>query len=279
MVYQIPDKKPKIQGGSKLRVSIVQMDVKFKDLDGNFKKAEELIRKASEASPDVICLPEAWSSGFFPKEDLKDYSDNNGERTKSFLGSLAKELNVNIVGGSVANIKGDKIYNTSFTFNRNGECIGEYDKIHLFSYMNEHHYFAPGENLVTFELDGVKCGIIICYDIRFLELIRTLALKEIDILFVPAQWPVPRLNHWETLNLARAIENQIYVVSNNSCGTAGETVYAGHSAVIDPWGEVLAKGSYNEEIITQDIDLEVVEKIRNTINVYRDRRPNLYKID
>ena len=118
-----------------------------------------------------------------------------------------------------------------------------------------------------------------CYDIRFLELIRTLALKEIDILFVPAQWPVPRLNHWETLNLARAIENQIYVVSNNSCGTAGETVYAGHSAVIDPWGEVLAKGSYNEEIITQDIDLEVVEKIRNTINVYRDRRPNLYKID
>lgn len=262
-----------------MRVSNIQMDMKFKDLDANYRKAEELIRDASKSSPDVICLPEAWSSGFFPKEDLRDYSDNNGERTKAFLGGLAKELNVNIVGGSVPNIKNDKIYNTSFIFNRDGECIGEYDKIHLFSYMNEDHYFQRGENLVTFELDGVKCGVIICYDIRFLELVRTLALQEISVLFVVAQWPVPRLNHWQVLNTARAIENQIYVVCNNSCGKADETVYAGHSAIIDPWGEVIAKGSSDEEIITKDIDLDVVEKIRNTINVYRDRRTNLYKID
>lgn len=262
-----------------MKVNIIQMDMKFKDLDANYEKAEALIRQACESSPDVICLPEAWNSGFFPKDDLRDYSDNNGERTKAFLGGLAKELNVNIVGGSVPNIKNDKVYNTSFTFNRYGECVGEYDKIHSFSYMNEHHYFQPGENLVTFELDGVKCGIIICYDVRFLELVRTLALDGISILFVVAQWPVPRLKHWQVLNNARAIENQIYLVSNNSCGKADETVYAGHSAIIDPWGEVLAEGGYDEEIITRDIDLKIVEEIRNTINVYRDRRTDLYKLD
>ncbi len=207
-------------------------------------------------------------------------ADRDGHRTKELFASLARELEINIVGGSITNLKGKggSLYNTCYTFNKKGECVVEYDKTHLFSYAKEHEYFQAGDRVTTFELDGVKCGVIICYDIRFLELVRTLALQEIEVLFVPAQWPVPRINHWEILNQARAIENQMYVVCVNACGVAGETIYGGHSAVINPWGEVLAKAGDKEEIITAELDFGIVERIRNSINVYRDRRPELYNI-
>lgn len=262
-----------------MRVSAIQMNMEFEAPDKNFIRAEELIRAAAKEKPDTIVLPETWNTGFFPAKNAKELSDKNGRKTKELLSKLAAELNVNIVGGSVVNEKEGGIYNTSYIFNRKGECIAEYDKTHLFSYMHEDDHFIKGNRVVTFELDGVKCGIIICYDVRFLELVRTLTLKGIKIIFVVAQWPVPRVKHWEVLNTARAIENQIYNVCVNSCGIAGETVYAGHSALIDPWGEIIAKAGDKEEIITADLDLEVVDKIRNTINVYNDRRTELYKLD
>lgn len=262
-----------------MKVSAIQMDMEFAAPEKNFKKAEELIRVAAKEKPDTIVLPETWNTGFFPIENTEELSDKDGKQTIDLLSRLSKELNVNIVGGSVVNKKEGGIYNSSYIFNREGECIAQYDKTHLFSYMHEDDHFKKGVKVTTFELDGIKCGIIICYDVRFLELVRTLTLQGIKILFVVAQWPVPRLRHWEILNTARAIENQIYVVCVNSCGTAGETVYAGHSALIDPWGESIVKASDKEEIITGELDLGIVDKIRNTINVYKDRRTDLYKID
>lgn len=265
-------------GMVKIRVSAIQMNMEFENPDKNYKRAEELIRLAAKEKPDTIVLPETWNTGFFPLENIKELCDKNGERTKKLFSALSKELGVNIVGGSVVNEKGGEIYNTSYVFNREGECIAEYDKTHLFSPMHEDDHFKKGGKVTTFELDGVKCGIVICYDIRFLELIRTQTLQGIKVLFVVAQWPVPRIGHWEVLNQARAIENQIFNVCVNSCGTAGQTVYGGHSALINPWGEIIAKASDKEEIITGELDLAIVDKIRSTINVYNDRRPELYKI-
>ncbi len=262
-----------------MKVSVVQMDMLLADPEYNFKHAEELIRKAAKDKPDVITLPETWNTGFFPKENLENLSDKDGEKVKSVFGLLAKELNVNIVAGSVANSRNGKIYNTSFTFNRSGECIAEYDKTHLFTNMGEEKYFEWGQNVVTFEIDGVKCGIIICYDIRFLELVRTLSLQGIEILFVVSQWPDRRLKHWQILNMARAIENQMFVVCTNSCGQAYETKFAGYSAIIDPFGEIIAEGKDSEVIFNGEIDLNIIKNIRETINVYRDRNPKLYKIN
>ncbi len=262
-----------------MKVSVIQMDVKFNDSSYNYLKAEELIRKTSLEKPDVICLPETWNLGFFPKENLSEICDKNGEKTKNFIGNLAKELSVNIVAGSVINLKDNKIYNTSLIFNKEGECVAEYDKIHLFSPMDEHHYFESGKNLVTFELNGIKCGIIICYDLRFLELIRSLALKGISVLFVVAQWPLVRKEHWEILNKARAIENQIYVVSTNACGLVGETKFGGHSLIVNPSGKVLISASENETIMTANLDFEFLKQMRATINVYNDRKKELYQID
>lgn len=251
--------------------------MKFCEPAENCKKAEKLIADAAVNSPDVIVLPEMWNTGFFPQERLEDLADSNGENTKCIIGALAKKYNVNIVAGSVANVKDGCVYNTAYVFARSGECIAEYDKTHLFSPMNEDEAFKKGDRLCTFSLDGNRCGIIICYDVRFPELARSLALGGLDFLFVVAQWPSVRIPHLETLTRARAIENQMFVACCNSCGKAGNTVYGGHSAIIDPWGEVLCSAGGGEQIITADCDTAVLKGIRETINVFSDRRPGLYK--
>lgn len=259
-----------------MKVSIVQMDVKLADPAFNFTHAEELIRRAAKGEPDVIFLPETWNTGFFPKINLAECCDHEGQQTKQRIGGLAAELRVNIVAGSASDLRGDGVYNTALIFDRKGGLIAQYDKTHLFTPSGEQDYYQSGSSLCTFELDGKRCGIIICYDIRFPELTRTLALSGIDVLFVPAQWPAARRYHWDTLVAARAIENQIYIAACNSC--SADTKMGGSSRLIDPWGEVLAKAGEGEEIISGDFDFSIIEKIRSTINVYRDRRPDVYKL-
>ncbi len=261
-----------------MKVSCIQMDMAFGSSGENVVKAEKLIRDAAKNNPDVIVLPETWNTGFFPEESIENYCDRDGEKTKRLIGGLAKEFNVNIVAGSVANIKNGKIYNTSYIFDRDGKCIAEYDKTHLFSPMNEHKHFQKGDHLCKFTLDGKSCGIIICYDIRFPELIRSMTVTGLDCLFVVSQWPASRVHHLNALVKARAIENQMFVVCCNSCGRAGKNVYAGNSRICDPWGvETVTAGDF-EEIITGEIDYSVIENIRTTINVFADRRPELYNI-
>lgn len=263
-----------------MKVSSIQMNMKFADAAYNFKHAEELIREAAKQKPDVVILPETWNTGFFPEQNLTSLCDKNGQKVKDMCGRLAKEFNVNIIAGSISNLRTDgKVYNTAYIFDRKGQCIADYDKIHVFTPMGEDKFYQKGSRIVTFELDGHKCGIIICYDVRFLELVRMLALQKIDILFIPAQWPAKRRFHWTTLTTARAIENQMFVVTCNSCGTAGATVYGGYSRILDPWGETIVAAGEKEEIITGELDFSVIEGIRTSINVYNDRRPDLYKIN
>lgn len=262
-----------------MKISAIQMNVKLGMPDENFAQAEALIRRTmQQENPDVVMLPEMWNIGFFPKENLEQLSDQNGERTRREMGALAKELHVNIVAGSVANMKNNGIYNTAFVFDRDGACVAEYDKTHLFTPMGEHEFFQWGDHLSMFELDGVKCGIIICYDARFCELPRTMALKGMDVLFIVSQWPTPRIAHIQLLAQARAVENQMFVAYCNACGVAGETVYAGRSRLVDPWGTILADAGESEEVISAEFDLGIVKGIRESINVFRDRKPELYDV-
>ena len=262
----------------RLRVACVQMDMRLGDADGNFAHAEELVRAAVEREhPDVVVLPETWNTGFFP-EDLSACADRDGMRTKETFSRLAKELHVHIVAGSVADRRDGRFYNTAYVFDRTGALVTSYDKTHAFTPMGEQLAFAQGDALCRFSLEGHDCGLIICYDIRFPELTRTLALQGMDLLFVVSQWPEKRNLHLQTLSRARAIENQMFLVLCNSCGTAGETRYGGGSALIDPWGETLAQAGREEEILAADLDFSVIEGIRSSINVFRDRRPELYHV-
>ncbi len=261
-----------------MRIACAQMDVRLGDSVYNFAHAQELVRKAAAQGADVVLLPETFNVGFFPHEGLGLLADPEGLAVRKTFGTLAKELRVNIIAGSAATKRDGRIYNTAFVFDREGALVASYDKTHLFTPMGEHEYFTPGDSLCAFTLDGVKCGLITCYDLRFPELTRSLVLQGADLLFVPAEWPAVRIAHWQTLNRARAIENQIFLACCNGCGTAGETVYGGHSAVYDPWGELLAEAGGKEEIILADCDFAVKEQIRSSINVFRDRRPEIYKL-
>ena len=261
-----------------MKLACAQMAVKLGESAANFETAEALIRRAAAQGADAILLPETWNLGFFPKKGLAALADPEGEQTRAFLGGLSRELGVHLIAGSVVTRRGEKIYNTAYVFDRGGECVASYDKTHLFTPLGEHEYFTPGDRLCTFTLDGVKCGLIICYDLRFPELTRTLTLQGVDLLFVPAEWPGLRLPHWQTLNRARAIENQIFLACCNGCGTAGETVYGGHSAIYDPWGTPLAEAEGEQTLILADCDPAVKEQIRSSIHVFRDRRPELYHI-
>ena len=262
-----------------MKTTCIQMDMRFADPSWNFDRARALIEQAVRTeAPDVILLPETFNTGFFPREGLADLADNDCETVKTEIGALAAKHRVNIVAGSVANRRADGIYNTACVFDRTGTLVASYDKTHLFTPSGEDDYFRKGDHLTAFTLDGVKCGLLICYDIRFPELTRTLALGGMDVLFLVAQWPDKRIPHLLALTKARAIENQMFVVCCNSCGKAGETQNGGHSSVHDPWGETLAEAGDGEEILSATCDLSVVAGIRSSINVFRDRRPTLYHV-
>lgn len=260
-----------------MKISCLQMDMALGAVEDNFARAEAMIRQAMEDRPDVIVLPETWNTGFFPA-NVRVLSDRNGQRTKTAIGALAKEFAVNIVAGSVSSLREDALYNTAMVFDRTGCCITEYDKTHLFTPMGEERVYTPGDRLCRFTLDGVSCGIIICYDLRFPELARSLAIPGLDVLFVVSQWPDVRISHLRSLTVARAIENQIFVACCNSCGKANDTRYGGYSAIIDPWGETIALAGETEQILTAEADLNILKNIRKSIYVFRDRRPELYQL-
>lgn len=261
-----------------MKVACLQMDMLLGKPEENFSHAAELVKRAMKDKPDVLVLPETWNTGFFPRENLQALCDRDGSRVRQVFGALAERYQVNIVAGSVSNVRGGKVYNTAMVFDRTGVCIASYDKTHLFTPMGEDNYYTPGDRLCTFVLEGVKCGLIICYDVRFPELTRSLTVPGLDMLFVVSQWPKVRTFHLRSLTTARAIENQMFLVCCNSCGTAGQTVYGGNSAIIDPWGETVALAGETEEILTADCDLQILTNIRGSIPVFRDRRPSLYKI-
>ena len=259
-----------------MKISCIQMDVQLGAPEENHAKAEQLIRTAAKEKPDVILLPELWDVGFFPKENLKALADPDCSRVESHMGALAKELGINIVAGSVACLRRGAVYNTACVFDRQGQLLARYDKTHLFSPMGEDNYFAKGDHICRFRMDGHDVGILICYDIRFPELTRAMTVPGLELLFMVSQWPDVRVPHLRVLTQARAIENQMYLACCNACGRAGDTQYGGNSSIVDPWGQVLAQAGENQEIITADCDFAVTEKIRASMHIFADRRPDLY---
>lgn len=262
------------RGGIAMKIGCIQLNVGFGKVEENFARAEDKIREATKQGAEIIVLPEMWNTGY-ALEKLPELADVDGERSKAFLSDLAKELGVHIVGGSVSTKKGDKFYNTMYTFDKNGELVGEYNKAHLFRLMDEHLYLEAGDEMNRFALGDIEAAGVICYDIRFPEWLRAHALEGAKVLFVPAQWPTPRIDHWKTLLQARAIENQCFVIAVNRISRKVEN-FNGQSMIIQPWGEVLWVGAEDEEVAVIDVDFSIVDEVRGRIPVYDDRRPGLY---
>jgi omega-amidase len=260
----------------KWKIAVIQMDLAFGNPEANFAKAKERIAEAAGQGADVIVLPELWTTGY-DLNRLDEIADPEGRETSSLISELARKHSVHIVAGSVAARTGEGVANTLLVFDKHGNLAGRYGKAHLFRLMDEEKHLVAGNTAGLFRLDGVSCAGVICYDIRFPELARKLALGGAKILFVPAEWPHPRLHHWRTLLQARAIENQMFVVSCNTVGDSGGTSFFGHSMIIDPWGEVIAEAGDEETILAAEVDLSLADEVRGRIPVFADRRPETYE--
>ncbi|WP_080846844.1 carbon-nitrogen family hydrolase [Cytobacillus gottheilii] len=257
----------------KLTISCLQMDVSFGDPKKNFDTAHNMIIDACKAGTDVIVLPELWTTGY----DLENlYQHGNIQEVITFLQEAAVKYNIHIIGGSAANLAGQDIYNSMPIIARNGQHIHTYSKLHLFKLMDEHLYLKSGRESGLFSLEGRTFAGVICYDIRFPEWIRKHVLEGAEILFVSAEWPLKRLDHWRALLIARAIENQCFIVACNRSGHDPNNKFAGHSMIIDPWGQIIKEAGSGEEILQAEVDLNQVLQIRNTIPIFTDRKPDFY---
>lgn len=257
-----------------MKLACIQMDIAFGEPDENFVKVAAYLEEAAANGADTIVLPEMWNTGYALTE-LQELADGTG-RTLAFLQEFAKRKNVNIVGGSVSTKKLDGFYNTMYVVDKTGELVSEYDKAHRFGLMDEHIHLQEGGGLGTFELEGITCGGVICYDIRFPEWIRAQALNGAKVIFVSAEWPEARIDHWRILLQARAIENQCFVVAVNRVGSDPKNEFGGSSMVIAPWGEVRLDMAKQEGIGYTEIDLTEVKNVRERIPVFADRREQLY---
>ena len=259
------------------RIAIVQMDIEFGNPEKNYKYVKEKIIEAALAHADIIVLPELWPTGY-DLTRLDEIADKDGEKATAFISELAREYKVNIVAGSIPKETSAGVSNTMLVFNRSGELVKEYSKAHLFRLMNEEKYLVEGNEDGLFELEDALCAGVICYDIRFPEWIRTHMLNNTKVLYVVAEWPKPRIEHWRTLLISRAIENQCFVVACNRIGADPNNEFGGHSIIINPWGEVVEEAQEEEMILYGDVNIDEVDKVRSKIPVFTDRRPDLYKL-
>ena len=255
-----------------ITITLVQMNVSLGSPVKNLDRVKKLLEPVSEL-PDIILLPELWSSGY----DFKHFTQL-AATTPTMLEHLAitAKTRRSYIGGSLVEEDKGNFYNTFFLIDPKGNCIAAYRKIHLFSLMEEDRYFSPGHQPCLVEICGLQVGLMTCYDIRFPELSRNLALQGAHLLLVCAQWPRPRTAHWRTLLHARAIEKQLFVAACNRIGHGKEHSYPGNSTIIDPWGETTLNTPQRQGAFSATIDFAKVKEVRQTIACYNDRRPEIY---
>lgn len=252
------------------------MDIAFGNPQKNYQTVERLFDKTHTEKPDIIVLPELWTTGY-DLTHLNEIADFKAAQTIEFLQNAAQKYQVHLIGGSVANRVENGVRNTLLIINKDGRLVHQYSKLHLFKLMDEHVYLEAGSEKGLFQLDNYQFAGAICYDIRFPEWIRAHTSKGAEALFVVAEWPAQRLSHWRALLVARAIENQCYVIGCNRSGQDPNNHFAGHSLIIDPWGEVIAEAGENEEILSAEIEMDLVKEVRKQIPIFADRRPEFYK--
>jgi predicted amidohydrolase len=260
---------------TRLVVSLGQMDVKLGQPAINLARVQQWAAEAARQGADILVLPELWSTGY----DLSraaDYATAVNTGIFAEVANLAKVHGIHILGSCLSLLGEGQYGNTAVLFNPAGELMGSYSKVHLFQLMNEHHYLTPGNGRCLVQTPWGESGLAICYDLRFPELFRAYALDGAKIVFLPAEWPYPRLAHWQTLLRARAIENQMVVVACNRVGTTGDTTFFGHSCIIDPWGEIVVEAGDTPALLTVTVDLDKVDEVRKQIPVFADRNPAVY---
>jgi predicted amidohydrolase len=262
----------------KLNIAMVQMEIFDGKKDENLTTILNLLNKISkfEILPHIVVFPELFTTGY-DLRNVEKYAEKIPGKTIDTIAEISKGKF--IVIGTILESDGGHYFNTAFILGKSGMILGKYRKIHLFAPMLETQYLTPGNQINPFnisELEGLKIGIVICYDLRFPEIFRMLALNGAQIIFVPSEFPSPKRDVWKTLLHARAIENQTFVIGVNRTGKGISDDFFGYSLVSNgDYIEVLSEGP---TIKTFTIDLNSLESIRKKMPVLRDRKKELYKL-
>jgi len=269
-----------------LRVACVQM-TSGPEKAANLEKGERLVARAASTGSDVVVLPEKWNA--IGEADALHAAAEPlaGGETVEAMAGWARQHGITLVGGSIAELRDghEKLSNTSIAFGPDGEVLGVYRKIHLFDVEVEGNVYReseaeePGEEPVVVRGEGWPIGLTVCYDIRFPELYRILALEGAELVTVPAAFTVPTgRDHWHVLMRARAIENQYYVAAPGQIGETrpGKPSY-GRSLIVDPWGIVLAQAPDEETVISAELDRARLRRIREKLPSLKNRQADAYR--
>ena len=270
----------------RIRVACVQMTSR-QDKPANLERAEALVARAASTGADVVVLPEKWNLIGGADDYRAGAEELAGGESVEAMSGWARSLGISLVGGSITERRAgrEKLSNTCCVFDADGELVGVYRKIHLFDVEVGGHVYReseteePGTAPVVAQLEDWPVGLSVCYDLRFPELYRILALEGAELVTVPAHFTTPTgRDHWHVLLRARAIEDQVYVAA---AGQVGETLPGrpayGRSLVVDPWGTVLAQAPDEETVVVAELDRVRLRDIRTKLPSLANRRPDAYR--
>ncbi|QOV37035.1 carbon-nitrogen family hydrolase [Streptomyces ferrugineus] len=256
-----------------MRASLLQIDVnEGESVESRRVRVASLVREQAGAA-DLVVLPELWTTGAFAYEGFGSEAEPLEGPTYEVMAKAASDAGVWLHAGSIPERDPEgPLYNTSLVFSPSGDLAAAYRKIHRFGFdKGEAVLMSAGEELVTVRLPETVLGVATCYDLRFPELFRGLVDAGAETLVVPAGWPERRRAHWTLLAQARAVENQAFVLACGTAGTHAGVPQAGHSIVVDPWGEVLAQAGAGEQVLTVEFDPGKVAVTRDQFPALKDR--------
>jgi predicted amidohydrolase len=268
----------------RLRVACVQINSSTSK-EENLERMEPLVARAAATGADLVLLPEKWN-GLGSHDVLLDVAEplEGGESVEA-MSRWARTHGITLVGGSIAERRDgrEKLGNACVVFDPEGEVAAVYRKIHMFDVevggvvYRESDSEDPGEATVSCEVEGWHLGLTVCYDLRFPELYRILAVEGAELVTVPAAFTLyTGKDHWELLLRARAVENQCYVAAANQWGTVAGKASSGRSSIVDPWGIVLAQAPDEDCVIVAELDRAHMERIRRSIPSLANRQPAAY---
>ena len=258
---------------SMLRVALIQQETVWQDPAANLAQAVGFVEAAAQGGARVAVFPELFTLGFTMAPE--PFAETIPGPTSEAMAALSRRFDLYIVG-SVVEAHAPHPRNAAFVTAPDGSLVATYCKIHPFSYGEENLHYSGGTECPVFEVDGIPCGLQICYDLRFPEPFRALAAKGAEVVFVPANWPARRISAWSTLLGARAIENQLAICGVNRVGRDPQVEYPGRSAIHDCFGEVGAWGDATEGPVVGDLDLAQLRAWRERFPALKDRRPEVY---
>ena len=251
-----------------MRVTLIQTEI-----DNSLPLADRVAGVAEQVAAstgDLVLLPELWATGYFAFDDYAATAQPLDGPVVRAMGAAAATAGIVLHAGSIVERDpAGRLFNTSLLFDRDGTLVHTYRKVHLFGYgSREQELLTPGERVGAFG----QLALSTCYDLRFPELFRAQVDDGSQLFLVAAAWPLARLEHWQLFLRARALENQSFLLACNAAGRQGEVELAGRSAVVDPWGTVLAEAGAGPETLTVDIDPDLAILARKEFPALADRR-------